>query len=95
MRFAELVKGEKIVEVINFDTTDPEFKGEMKMVVTFETKAEGILVTIEFSNIPAGVKPEDNEAGTESSLEKLAEYVTKKTRESVNNQIVPFAAWIQ
>ena len=36
MRFAELVKGEKIVEVINFDTTDPEFKGEMKMVVTLD-----------------------------------------------------------
>jgi uncharacterized protein YndB with AHSA1/START domain len=75
VRFVELVRGEKIVETINFDTTDPEFTGEMTMAVTFESKAGGVLVTIEFSNIPAGIKPEDNEAGTESSLEKLAEYV--------------------
>jgi uncharacterized protein YndB with AHSA1/START domain len=76
VRFDELVKGEKIVQAINFDTTDPDFTGEMKMVVTFESKAEGVWVTIEFSDIPAGIKPEDNEAGTESSLEKLADFVS-------------------
>jgi uncharacterized protein YndB with AHSA1/START domain len=78
VRFDELIKGEKIVEAINFDTTDPEFKGEMKMIVTLKPKAEGVLVTIEFSDIPPGIKPEDNEAGTESSLEKLAEYLSKR-----------------
>ena len=76
VQFAELVKGKKIVELINFDTTDPEFQGEMKMEVTFEPQDAGVRVTIEFSNIPPGIKPEDNEAGTESSLEKLAEYVS-------------------
>lgn len=76
VRFVELVKSEKIVETISFDTANPEFKGEMKMVVTLESKAEGVLVTIEFSDIPRGIKPEDNEAGTESSLEKLSEYVS-------------------
>lgn len=75
VRFVELVSGEKIVALINFDTTHPEFAGEMTMTVTFESKAEGVLVTIEFLNLPAGIKPADNEAGTESSLEKLAEYV--------------------
>lgn len=32
-------------------------------------------VTFLFKNIPEGIKPEDNEAGTISSLEKLAYYV--------------------
>jgi uncharacterized protein YndB with AHSA1/START domain len=78
VRFIELVKGKKIVETINFDTTDPAFKGEMKMKVIFESKGEGVEVTIEFLDIPSGIRAEDNEAGTESSLEKLAEYVSLK-----------------
>jgi len=32
-------------------------------------------VTILFENIPPGIRPEDNEAGSRSSLEKLARYV--------------------
>jgi hypothetical protein len=32
-------------------------------------------VTIAFANIPPGIRPEDNDAGTRSSLEKLARYV--------------------
>jgi len=32
-------------------------------------------VTIRFEHLPAGVRPEDNDAGTRSSLEKLARYV--------------------
>jgi hypothetical protein len=32
-------------------------------------------VTIAFEHIPSGVRPEDNDAGCRSSLEKLARYV--------------------
>jgi len=32
-------------------------------------------VTIAFENIPPEIRPEDNGAGTVSSLEKLARYV--------------------
>ena len=77
VRFDELVRGEKIVETIKFDTSDPEFSGEMKMAVRFEPKENGVQVTIEFSDIPHGIKPEDNEAGTESSLDKLEAYISK------------------
>jgi hypothetical protein len=45
------------------------------MEVTFEAKDVGTKVTILFKNIPPGVRPEDNEAGTELSLEKLARMV--------------------
>jgi len=36
---------------------------------------DGTEVTMLFEDIPPGIRPEDNEAGTRSSLEKLARYV--------------------
>ena len=74
-RFVELAPPDRIVEAITFDTEDPAFSGEMTMVVTFEDKDGGTEVTILFENIPPGIRPEDNDAGTRSSLEKLARYV--------------------
>ena len=49
--------------------------GEMTMVVTLEERDDGTEVTILFENIPPGIRPEDNDEGTRSSLEKLARYV--------------------
>lgn len=74
-RFVELTPPTRIVQAIIFDTTDPAFAGEMLMTVTLAPKAGGTEVTILFENIPSGIRPEDNEAGTESSLAKLARYV--------------------
>jgi hypothetical protein len=47
----------------------------MTMVVTFEERGGDTEVTILFENLPPGVRPEDNKAGTRSSLEKLARYL--------------------
>ena len=74
-RFVELTPYKRIVQAITFDSSDPAFAGEMIMEVTFEAKDPGTRVTILFSNIPSGIRPEDNEAGTQSTLEKLARYV--------------------
>jgi uncharacterized protein YndB with AHSA1/START domain len=74
-RFVELTPPAKIVETINFDTTDPAFAGEMTMIVTLAEQAGGTEVTIVFENLPPGIRPEDNDMGTRSSLEKLARYV--------------------
>jgi uncharacterized protein YndB with AHSA1/START domain len=74
-RFVELVPTTRIVQAISFDTTDPAFSGEMTMVITFEERDDGTEVTILFENIPPGIRPEDNDAGTRSSLEKLARYL--------------------
>ena len=45
------------------------------MEVTFEPTKNGTKVTFLFKNIPVGISPKENEAGTISSLEKLARYV--------------------
>ena len=74
-RFVELTPPARIVEAISFETDDPAFAGEMTMVVTFEERNGGTEVTIQFEQLPSGIRPEDNDAGTRSSLEKLARYV--------------------
>ena len=74
-RFVELTPPSRIVEAITFDAADPAFQGEMIMEVTFEAEEGGTTVSIFFKDIPPGIRPEDNEAGTRSTLEKLARYV--------------------
>jgi uncharacterized protein YndB with AHSA1/START domain len=78
-RFVELIPNQRIVEVIRFDTSNPDFAGEMIMEITLIAVDAGTRVTILFKNIPRGIKPADNETGTASALEKLAQYVEGKT----------------
>ncbi len=74
-RFVELTPPKRIVEAITFDSADPAFAGEMTVEVTLEAKDGGTTVSILFKDIPSGIRPEDNEAGTRLTLEKLARYV--------------------
>jgi uncharacterized protein YndB with AHSA1/START domain len=71
-RFVELVPYEKIVEVIEFESREPRFAGEMKITTSFTDTDEGTEVTVLCQDIPAGVRPEDNQMGTKQSLQKLA-----------------------
>ncbi len=73
-RFVELAPPRRIVQAITFNSADPAFAGEMILVATFEGVDGGTEVTIECKHIPPGIRPEDNEAGCRSSLEKLARY---------------------
>ena len=68
-------ENKRIVEGIRFDPGGRAYVGEMIMEVRFEREGKGTLVTMIFSNIPLGVKPEDNEKGMELSLERLENYV--------------------
>jgi uncharacterized protein YndB with AHSA1/START domain len=74
-RYIEIITNKKIVEAVNFESDDANFAGEMTMEVTFTPHKDDTEVTFHFKNIPKGIKPEDNEAGTISTLEKLARYV--------------------
>jgi uncharacterized protein YndB with AHSA1/START domain len=73
--FLELRPSTRIVEAIDFHSADLAFSGKMFMIVILEERDEGTEVTIMFENLPVGINPVDNEAGTRSSLEKLARYV--------------------
>jgi uncharacterized protein YndB with AHSA1/START domain len=75
VRFVELEPGRRIVETVDFVTTDSAFLGEMTIVVTFHEVRGGTEVTFLCTNLPPGLRPEDNEAGSRLSLEQLARRV--------------------
>jgi uncharacterized protein YndB with AHSA1/START domain len=83
-RFLELAPPTRIVQVITFDSSDPAFAGEMTMTVTLDDRDGATDVTIAFDHLPPGIRPEDNDAGTRSSLEKLAWYVESIPPESTS-----------
>ena len=72
VRFVELAPPRRIVEAVSFVTTDPAFFGEMTLVVTFDEVPGGTDVTFLCENLPPGLRPQDNEAGSRLSLEQLA-----------------------
>jgi uncharacterized protein YndB with AHSA1/START domain len=72
VRFVELSPSRRIVEAVTFDTTDPAFLGEMTLTATFDEVPGGTHVSLLFTNLPPGLRPEDNDAGARSSLEQLA-----------------------
>jgi hypothetical protein len=59
-------------EAVTFVTTDPALAGEMTMTATFEAVSGGTEVTLLFTNLPPGLRADDNEAGSRLSLEQLA-----------------------
>jgi uncharacterized protein YndB with AHSA1/START domain len=75
-RFVELDPPNRIVQAVTFNSTDPTFAGEMTMSAIFEVEDGGTKVTVVCEHIPPGIRPEDNEAGCRSSLEKLARYIS-------------------
>jgi uncharacterized protein YndB with AHSA1/START domain len=74
-RFVELVPNEKVVEAIVFEAGGAKFGGVMTLTSSLADADGGTLVTMEHENLPAGVRPEDNELGTTMSLRKLAALV--------------------
>jgi uncharacterized protein YndB with AHSA1/START domain len=74
-RFITLNPYKRIVMGIRFDTGSPGFVGEMVMEVQLERKGASTQLTIIFTNLPLGVRPEDNEKGAEESLDKLERYL--------------------
>jgi len=71
-RFVELAPPRRIVEAVNFITTDRAFSGEMTLTATFEAVSGGTEVTLMFEDLPPGLRAQDNETGSRLSLEQLA-----------------------
>jgi uncharacterized protein YndB with AHSA1/START domain len=74
-RFVKLIPDEKVIEAIIFETRAQKFAGEMTLTTTLADAEGGTLVTMLHENLPAGVRPVDNELGATMSLRKLAELV--------------------
>ncbi len=74
-RFVKLVANEQVVEVVEFETTDPALRGEMTISFTLADSDGGTDVLAVHDGLPPGVPEADNEAGWRSSLAKLAALV--------------------
>jgi uncharacterized protein YndB with AHSA1/START domain len=76
-RFMEVVPDERIVQLVEFESDDPAFVGEMKMTWTFTAVPQGTEVSILAENVPEGIRPEDHEAGFRSTLDNLAAFIER------------------
>jgi uncharacterized protein YndB with AHSA1/START domain len=76
-RFAKLIPNRLIVWAVEFESTEPAFAGTMTVSTSLAPAGAGTRVTILCENIPAGIRPEDNEEGSRSTLEKLAAFLEK------------------
>jgi uncharacterized protein YndB with AHSA1/START domain len=74
-RFAKLVTNEEVVEVLEFETTDPELRGEMTITTTLADADGGTDVVMAHEGIPGGVPAADNDTGTRIALANLAALV--------------------
>jgi uncharacterized protein YndB with AHSA1/START domain len=72
-RFVQLVPNERVVEVDEFETADPTMRGEMTITITLSDADDGsTYLTAVHDGVPPGVSAEDNEAGWQSALARLA-----------------------
>jgi len=73
--FVKLAPHEQVVEVMEFETTDPTMQGEMTVTFTLtEVDGETALLAVH-DQVPPGIAPADNELGWQMSLDKLATLV--------------------
>jgi len=73
--FVKLVPNERVVEVMEFETTDAAMRGEMMVAFTLTDAGGGTDVLAVHDNLPPGVSPADNETGWRMALDKLAAFV--------------------
>lgn len=73
--FVSLEPGKRIVQTVEFESTDPSITGEMVMTWSFEAVQSGTRVTITAENVPPGINQSDHDDGLRSSLQNLARYL--------------------
>lgn len=79
VRFVKLLPHQRIEQAVTFKSDDPAFAGEMRITWTLEPGQGATLVTVRCEDVPAGIRPEDHQAGLTSTLNNLASFVEKQT----------------
>ena len=74
-RFVELIPNERVVQLVTFQSDDPQFAGEMRMTWRLSPAPGGTDVSIVAENVPAGISKEDHDIGLRSTLDNLARFV--------------------
>ena len=71
----KLVPNEQVVEVDEFETTDPALQGEMTITITLADAEGGTDVLGLHQGLPSGASAADNEIGWRMALDTLAALV--------------------
>jgi uncharacterized protein YndB with AHSA1/START domain len=74
-RFVKLVPNEQLVEIDEFETTDPALRGEMTITITLADADGGTELVAVHDGLPPGLSSSDNEMGWQMALSKLAALV--------------------
>jgi uncharacterized protein YndB with AHSA1/START domain len=72
-RFVKLVTNQQVVEVVEFETTEPALRSEITIALADADGGTDVLAV--HDGLPRGLPTADNEAGWRSSLAKLAALV--------------------
>jgi uncharacterized protein YndB with AHSA1/START domain len=75
--FVTLTPDEKIVQRVNFKSDDPQLAGNMIMSWILRPVDNGTEVSVVCENVPAGISEHDHADGLQSSLENLADYLSR------------------
>jgi uncharacterized protein YndB with AHSA1/START domain len=81
-RFVKLVPNEQVIEVDEFETTDPQLRGEMTITISLADADGGTDVLGVHEGLPRGVSSDDNETGWRMAFGKLAALVEGKLKVS-------------
>jgi len=74
-RFVEIVPNERVVQAVEFVSSDPAFAGTMTMTWAVTAVDGGSRVDITADDVPDGISAADHQLGLRSSLANLATYV--------------------
>jgi len=81
--FVKLVPNKQIVEVDEFETTDPMLSGKMTVTITLTDANSGTDILGIHDGLPPGVAIADNETGWRMALAKLAALVEVENNTSL------------
>src|SRR5690554_2674852 len=73
-RFLEFSPNKRVVQLVEFESEDPVYAGEMIMTWTLTSDPKGTKVSIICENVPEGIRKEDHDVGLRSTLDNLAAY---------------------
>jgi len=76
-RFAAIKPGERLEQLVEFESDDPAFDGIMRMIWKIAAEGSGTRVTIRAEDVPPGIGAEDHREGLASSLANLAALVER------------------
>ncbi|MUK88436.1 ATPase [Ornithinibacillus sp. L9] len=77
-RFLKFIPNKRVVQLVEFESDNPIYAGEMMMTWSLTAVSKGTQVSIVCENVPKGIRKEDHEVGLASTLENLEDYMEGK-----------------